>query len=316
MRSKAFPLILGIILLLGNLLSACSSDRQIFPAVSGHTATMAATIVTRTPTFSPPTHTPLPPTQTAAATPSQAPSPSPSPTQTWTPQPTLPPEEAQALVLNLIADNGGCRLPCWWGITPGVTSWEKARSFLETFAIQILTLNENFYGVTIKNLPESISEGAIGANIFVKDDIVQTIRTTIYYPLSEMLQIYGQPNEVWIKVDPQSINPRAPFTIALFYSDKGILATYDGTAKKDRILQICPSDINDYNFWLLWDPSLNLTFDIVGSEASLFVRGKQNWPIFSLEDTANINMDLKIFYETYKDPKNASVCIEFPDPTR
>jgi hypothetical protein len=31
----------------------------------------------------------------------------------------------------MLATNGGCELPCWWGITPGVTSWEDAqRMFL------------------------------------------------------------------------------------------------------------------------------------------------------------------------------------------
>lgn len=51
------------------------------------------------------------PTPTATATP--------RPTLANSPLPTLPPNEAQALVLELLEHNAGCRLPCWWGFSPG-----------------------------------------------------------------------------------------------------------------------------------------------------------------------------------------------------
>src|SRR5262245_28586986 len=80
------------------------------------------------------THTPLPtstPTFTSTPTPTQTPLP------TWTPRPTLPPAQAEALALDLLTHNADCRLPCWWGFTPGQTSWQVARSFLATFASNI-----------------------------------------------------------------------------------------------------------------------------------------------------------------------------------
>jgi hypothetical protein len=227
---------------------------------------------------------------------------------TWTSKPTLPPDEAQALVMDLIATNGGCRLPCWWGITPGETTWEEARTFLETFATQILTLSKDVYGVTYNNLPESVSRGAVGATITVDNGTVQSIRSDINFPLSETLETYGQPSEVWIKVDPQSINPEAPFTIVLFYPEQGILAGYQGTAKKGTILRFCPEKIIDYTLWFLWDPSLDLIFAGAANEVLI------NRPFFNLEDKTN--MDFKTFYDTYKDPENASICFEMPDPTR
>jgi hypothetical protein len=33
-------------------------------------------------------------------------------------------DEEYALVSEMLQDNGGCRLPCWWGFTPGETSWQ------------------------------------------------------------------------------------------------------------------------------------------------------------------------------------------------
>jgi hypothetical protein len=92
------------------------------------------------------TITPLPPTSTPALTtnwtqmPTPAPTrtatatllptftPTPTPTATYTPRPTvtpsltplptLDPDAAATLVLELLDNNGGCSLPCWWGATP------------------------------------------------------------------------------------------------------------------------------------------------------------------------------------------------------
>ncbi len=35
---------------------------------------------------------------------------------------TLPTGEAQKMVQELLENNAGCRLPCWWGIVPGKTT--------------------------------------------------------------------------------------------------------------------------------------------------------------------------------------------------
>jgi hypothetical protein len=53
---------------------------------------------------------------------------------TWTPRPTLNPDEAIRLVQDLLVDNCGCRLLCYWGVVPGETTWQEAKSFLEAFA--------------------------------------------------------------------------------------------------------------------------------------------------------------------------------------
>jgi hypothetical protein len=34
-------------------------------------------------------------------------------------------------VSGLLANNGGCRLPCLWGIMPGISSYQEARSILK-----------------------------------------------------------------------------------------------------------------------------------------------------------------------------------------
>ena len=43
---------------------------------------------------------------------------------TYTPFSTLSPSGSISLVLELLQNNPSCLLPCWWGITPGETSWQ------------------------------------------------------------------------------------------------------------------------------------------------------------------------------------------------
>jgi hypothetical protein len=39
-------------------------------------------------------------------------------------------EDARARLIDLLVNNGGCRLPCFWGITPGATTNQEARIIL------------------------------------------------------------------------------------------------------------------------------------------------------------------------------------------
>jgi hypothetical protein len=54
----------------------------------------------------------------------------PTPVFTPTAVPTLPTEEAYNKLWGLLANNGGCRLPCLWGITPGRSTNQEARNIL------------------------------------------------------------------------------------------------------------------------------------------------------------------------------------------
>ena len=62
---------------------------------------------------------------------------------TLSPLPTLPPTEAEAMILDLLQDNGGCLFPCWWGLTPAKTSTQTLKSLLEKFTAN--SLRTTFY---------------------------------------------------------------------------------------------------------------------------------------------------------------------------
>jgi len=131
-------LIVGLILLVS--LVGCSAS--VTPTPSPSATPLSATFEalpsppdtslqdTSTPSPQPeiPTQTPLPPRPSKALTPTSV--------------PTLADSEEQELVLNLLQDNGGCQLPCWWGFTPGETTWHTAQEFFASRQPRITTREE------------------------------------------------------------------------------------------------------------------------------------------------------------------------------
>lgn len=71
-----------------------------------------------------PTSSTRPPTSTISAT---------SHLASAVPRPTLVAGEAKALVFDLLGNNGGCRLPCLWGLTPGQTDIPSLNDFMAQF---------------------------------------------------------------------------------------------------------------------------------------------------------------------------------------
>ncbi len=67
-------------------------------------------------------------TSAPTSTKEAAPIPVPSPTDREVP--TLSVEHARVRLVELLANNGGCQLPCFWGITPGETTAQQARNIL------------------------------------------------------------------------------------------------------------------------------------------------------------------------------------------
>jgi hypothetical protein len=74
--------------------------------------------------------------------------PTPTPTLTFTPSPTLTPvpsatptliptltrDDAETKMLDLMASNGNCHLPCFWGITPGESTLTDTKTILAPFS--------------------------------------------------------------------------------------------------------------------------------------------------------------------------------------
>jgi hypothetical protein len=241
----------------------------------------------------------------------------PTNTPTWTPLPTLPPAEAQALVLELLETNGGCDLPCWWGMTPGKTEWLPSKAFLDSFAIDIYPKvnpknTGKYYTFEVPKLFDS--DGKYNLSIHAIDGIIDTFNTSGGITLSEMLSGYGIPKDILIFAkSSSSMLPYASYELVLYYPDQGIFAIYEGETQHGRRLQICQSEfITSYPppYLYLWSPGKNKTFDDIREEIQM-PRGRYAI-YYPLEDLSG--MSIEEFYTTYVDPMNANVCFEIPDP--
>lgn len=211
-----------------------------------------------TPTFSSngviPTHTPIP-----------------SPTLNIVP--TLSMDKARAGMLDLLANNGNCHLPCLWGITPGKSSFLEARAILMPFTVlstlTYLSPSESG-GVNLKYTEMELEIG-VSIGFFIDPSNMRVTRIVLtasaqektengssdifdsmfynehmsYYMLSNILSEYGRPADVLL-LTSADIPPQQfwwPFEIIASYPEQGILVHYKTPLKIDGSNSVgCPEN--------------------------------------------------------------------------
>jgi hypothetical protein len=230
---------------IASILTACSHrssgdntqvEKTISMVPSSPSVTLTPTSMTISVTASPSAI----PTQTATSSPlpTMTLTPTPTPELTRTPLPTLLPEAAEKLVKDLLVNNGGCILPCWWGIMPGVTVWNDANQFLATFTtvegpvnFTINGIRELGYQVSYQ-LNTQVSDIGFGISDGVVDDIAMDSESTIWgHTLPQLLENNGQPEEVYLYLMPDSPDG-SWFFLLINYPEQGILARYTGQATR------------------------------------------------------------------------------------
>jgi hypothetical protein len=224
----------------------------------------------------------------------------------------LSPEEAQKLTLDLLKNNGGCRLPCWWGITPGQTTWQEAWAILSPLMADLfISPLEGHFTFYFSNPLNIQPEGKIAAFLVVREEKVESIEVIINSDLQEFLTSNGVPDQIRLFTDgtPGS-DPSGFYILALFYPEKGIMALYDGEEQYGDIMDICPSRIKTLGTGVyLWSLENEISFEqalelgFVGVPVDYF---------FTLEEYSS--MTARDFYETYVKPENATTCIRVDNP--
>lgn len=297
------PFWLLIALVFSSTLVSCSvSKRERLPDVlvtisPTQTATVTALL----------TSTAVSPSQTATVTASLTPIPS---QISVTPLPTLTADEAKKHVRKLLENNAGCQLPCWWGITPGKTTWVEARHFLESFSIYVGETG----GVSVP-LPSPYSDAtrmdhgySIDDNGVVKFIKIYNFNLAPNYYLPKFLETYGQPTEIYIRTDRKAEMDIQPFLLDLYYQDKGILIEYstgDPLKENGEKLLNCHLQEADSPFIYLWSPEKDkLSFD---EAKQMFL--DVTWlpePKPLLDATG---MTIESFYQIFKNPE-PGICLE------
>jgi len=227
------------------------------------------------------------------------------------PLPTLSHEAAYTRFQELL-NNGGCRLPCWWGITPGKTTWNDAQRFLQTFTNMDIRDASNGFYVADVYLPVPQGKGSLSHTYYIKDQIVYWIEVfnfdwvpSLY--LSHFLNTYGPPDEVFVRTVRHEEGGSQPFLIDLYYANFGILIEYSGGTPNQvgEKIQNCFDDMYS-PFIYLWSP----TKPMASSTAISTFLDTENLPYpISLYDATGKRIDM--FYEEFKNPHKVK-CLETP----
>ena len=260
-----------------------------------------------------PTSTLPQPTISPTIMPTNVPSPTAiyTPIPTNTPRPTLPPDEAQILILDLLENNAECQLPCWWGFIPGETNWQTAEESLSRIASRIVTTGKppEYYAEVFLVVSEEISPIPLRHIYAIRNDIIDVIDVeavgTSTYDVSQILSAYGPPEEVWLLTGSMPLEGDLPFEFALFYPQQGFMVDYgvQGQVQGEYVLG-CP-EFDDLVLMTLWSPEKELTFSEVISR-----RSGVNAARYKSLETAT-DMTIGDFFQVFKEADNLE-CLQTP----
>jgi hypothetical protein len=236
-------------------------------------------------------------------------SPEPTMTPTWTPLPTL--ESKTSVIDSLMQDNAGCRLPCWWGITPGETSWDEARHFLESFtSIESAEYNfgeENSQSYIDFFVNPGPGERFITAFFNIQGGVVQIIRigkeaTQYSFLLHQLLTGYGKPDAILLG-SHAGIYQYQAYSLVLVYYEQRILAEF--FLEVDTAIQPLEICITTSPSLLVWSDELIRTEEQVLANIPDYLQDDPPPP--PIEETTDI--DSQTFYQQFRLP-DVAPCLE------
>lgn len=247
--------------------------------------------------------------------------------------PTLLPKERENYLLNRIKTNGGCKLPCFLGIHPGISVWDDIREieaplyFRERYypdqgdstslytyvGRDVESLNVTFWGN--KHTIERITvDTIINTSDYPSGDYYSRFTDAMtQYSLPNILSEYGAPSRVLLQVEGQ-VEPGAgtQAEILLFYDSLGIVVHYmflDVVSQDSNtgVLTACPKykHVHFIRFYLQ-SPKDNTPLERMISKKNSYYLTSYLKPLEKLT-----NLSLKDFYSLFVNPSEKA-CFDVP----
>jgi len=230
----------------------------------------------------------------------------------------------------MLETNGGCELPCWWGITPGETIWQAVKDQFGLYYGRGDTQPDGtvyHYGPTYGLSPGRIFDYYIEHTFVERDGIVQSIEVIgsvvkgdpdlgggsshfaqdwRCYSLDQVLTRYGEPSQVRISfVPPIALGAFPYYNLALVYDHLGFFVSYEGLAVYEpSVMRVCPRlEEVTLVFLQLQVPRPNES--VLGPQ--------EEYPFPTLEEATGMNVETfyGTFYETFRNV-DSNVCLESP----
>jgi hypothetical protein len=220
----------------------------------------------------------------------------------------LPFPKGNLLLTELLQDNAGCQLPCWWGTVPGQTAWNIIQPFLATFATKIT--HTGFPTFAIYEADFELGENRFRVAYTVVNGTIETIKLITDkpvpgYSLAELLTNYGTPSEVWVTAASHTFSGLLHFRLLLIYPDEGFVAYYsieNAEAINDNLVG-CFQQADYSTFWLP-SPEEEITFEFVREE---FEGIGSDLPYLPLEEATGL--DVNTFYQLFSNA-DTNNCLE------
>ncbi len=328
LQAPACRIVLCLTLLFGAvILATCINPTPTTPAATS-VAVIASSTATASPTPAPPSPTSTltrTPTSTRTRIPRPTATPRPTNTPTPTTYPTLDAQGRLNFVLQALKTNGGCELPCWWGITPGKTTWKE---MVDTFAKQGIGFFEEGHPNLSYVTKDNHREETIDVTFQRENDLVQgvDIKSAYYhllakqeyaetwksYSLDQVLSQHGIPTRVYLELTvgagDWSPGMQATYELWLAYADKGITVRYPGELIHDKQgWYVCPTFRSDKGITLkLRAPNTPASIDELEADNPFQFAG-------TLEKLTG--MSLQRFYEMFKQsPPPGCLFVSDPNP--
>lgn len=297
------------------LVTACQTSPVVVDTPTPSAVAVVDQLATPTPTLAKTAAlTPIV-TSTHTATPTATATATNTPTLTPTPVSTLPPVAALAVVEDLLTYNAYCRLPCWWGATPGQTTWQEIEGLLISLSAQIVDWDDDVQIVYIPHVPEGLTGSSLGMQIFYKraQSIIQHITVTganmpTYY-LQPILATHGPPDEVWVRAMPYTPTGEVMFRIALLYLEQGFSAhilTRMTSLTDGQVVGCFSAEAWQGTSLFLWTPGKYTSFPTIVKEGRF---GQEASSYLPLEEATG--MDVATFYNNYKETEGEN-CLSTP----
>lgn len=179
---------------------------------------------------------------------------------TITPLPPIDAEELEGYIIDLMETNGSCRLPCWWGMTPGETSMENVHQFLEHLDVKIYeSVYKDIYTVYSPDLRiEKFSDFYYWNNfIETNEQLDSIVAVGEEYPPSEyfksfwraylpveIFKTYGEPTRIFLSAPGMSgigNTGNTGYEMWIVYDHLGFMIRYDGVVRDLPVYEICPT---------------------------------------------------------------------------
>lgn len=256
------------------------------------------------------------------------------------PESTLSIDQAKALILGFLQNNGECKLPCVWGLTPGQTDMHALKRFVNRFGnaeTSDFSQYNKDYG-DLGGLQVIITREDITSNLYLDyyrntTDVEQLVfggepyghpmtvgkfdspgfnNLFSYYMLPNILAVYGKPTQILVWSFHQDLgSPYTwfPFTIVLLYEEKGFLIAY--TAKREQANDVyigCP--LHSYFVLTSWVPGQEKTWRDAQSKLSGI--GLNDGTVDEFRPVREVtSLSVDDFYRKFKDTNNKD-CLSTP----